>query len=89
MPGPPCRPSAKLASHKLHHARPLIAEGKETKAGASALLGIDAVTLRRVLRGGNEACQMKSIFLWWMMIATFAMFWRKCSGHMDAGSVVQ
>jgi hypothetical protein len=29
----------------------LIAEGKETKAGVAALLGVDAVTLRRALKG--------------------------------------
>jgi hypothetical protein len=38
-----------LTPHKLDHARQLIAEGKETKAGAAALLGVDAVTLRRAL----------------------------------------
>jgi DNA invertase Pin-like site-specific DNA recombinase len=40
----------KLTPHKLDHARQLIADGKETKAGAAALLGVDAVTLRRTLR---------------------------------------
>jgi len=40
----------KLTPHQLDHARQLIAEGKETKAGAAALLGVDAVTLRRALR---------------------------------------
>ncbi len=39
----------KLTPHKLDHARRLIAEGRETKAGAAALLGVDAVTLRRAL----------------------------------------
>ena len=41
----------KLTPHKLEHARQLIAEGKETRAGAAALLGVDAVTLRRALKG--------------------------------------
>ncbi len=41
----------KLTPHKLDHARQLIAEGKETKAGAAALLGVNPVTLRRALRG--------------------------------------
>ena len=40
----------KLTPHKLDHARQLIADGKETRAGAAALLGVDAVTLRRALR---------------------------------------
>jgi len=35
----------------LAHARQLIAEGKETRAGAAALLRVDAVTLRRALKG--------------------------------------
>jgi DNA invertase Pin-like site-specific DNA recombinase len=39
----------KLTPHKLDHARRLIAEGKETRAGAAALLGVDPVTLRRAL----------------------------------------
>jgi DNA invertase Pin-like site-specific DNA recombinase len=42
----------KLTSHKLEHARQLIADGRENKAGAAALLGVDPVTLRRAL---NEA----------------------------------
>jgi hypothetical protein len=41
----------KLTAHKLDHARQLIAEGRETKAGAAVLLKVDAVTLRRALRG--------------------------------------
>src|SRR3954469_5635466 len=41
----------KLTPHKLDHARELIAAGKETRAGAAALLGVDAVTLRRALKG--------------------------------------
>jgi len=40
----------KLTAHKLDHVRQLIADGKETRAGAAALLGVDAVTLRRALR---------------------------------------
>ncbi len=40
----------KLTPHKLDHARALIAEGKETRAGAAALLGVDPVTLRRALK---------------------------------------
>ena len=40
----------KLTPHQLDHARQLIADGKETKVGAAALLGVDAVTLRRALR---------------------------------------
>jgi DNA invertase Pin-like site-specific DNA recombinase len=40
----------KLTPHKLDHARQLIADGKETRAGAAALLGVDAVTLRRALK---------------------------------------
>jgi DNA invertase Pin-like site-specific DNA recombinase len=40
----------KLTAHKLDHARELIADGKETRAGA-AVLGVDAVTLRRALKG--------------------------------------
>jgi len=33
----------------------LIAGGKETKAGAAALLSVDAVTLRRAYKGANMA----------------------------------
>jgi DNA invertase Pin-like site-specific DNA recombinase len=44
----------KLTPHKLDHARQLIAEGKETRAGAAALLGVDAVTLRRALKGPDD-----------------------------------
>jgi len=44
----------KLTPHKLDHARQLIAEGRETKAGAAALLGVDAVTLRRALKGPDD-----------------------------------
>ena len=40
----------KLTARKLDHARQLIAEGNETQAGAAALLGVDAVMLRRALR---------------------------------------
>jgi DNA invertase Pin-like site-specific DNA recombinase len=41
----------KLTPHKLDHARQLIAEGKENRAGAAALLDVDPVTLRRALKG--------------------------------------
>jgi DNA invertase Pin-like site-specific DNA recombinase len=41
----------KLTPQRLDHARQLMAEGKETQAGAAALLGVDAVTLRQALRG--------------------------------------
>ena len=44
----------KLTPHKLNRARELIAEGRETKAGAAALLGVDAVTLRRALKGPDD-----------------------------------
>jgi DNA invertase Pin-like site-specific DNA recombinase len=44
----------KLTPHKLDHARQLIEEGKETKAGVAALLGVDAVTLRRALNGVDD-----------------------------------
>jgi hypothetical protein len=37
----------KLTPHKVNHARLLIAEGKETQAGAAALLGVGVATLRR------------------------------------------
>ena len=40
----------KLTPHQLAHARQLIEGGAETKAGAAALLGVDAVTLRRALK---------------------------------------
>ena len=40
----------KLTPHKLDHARQLIAEGKETQAGAAALLGVGVATLRRRLK---------------------------------------
>jgi DNA invertase Pin-like site-specific DNA recombinase len=43
----------KLTAHKLDHARELIADGKDTRAGAAALLGVDAVTLRRRCGGEN------------------------------------
>jgi DNA invertase Pin-like site-specific DNA recombinase len=44
----------KLTAHKLDHARQLIADGKETRAGAATLLGVDAVTLRRALNGPDD-----------------------------------
>jgi DNA invertase Pin-like site-specific DNA recombinase len=40
----------KLTPHKPDHATQLIADGTETRAGAAALLGVDAVTLRRALK---------------------------------------
>jgi len=56
----------KLTPHKFDHARQLIADGKETRAGAAALLGVDAVTLRRALRGpdgtgGTGARQVNTV----------------------------
>jgi hypothetical protein len=44
----------KLTPHKLDHARQLIADGKETRAGAAALLDVDPVTLRRALNGPDD-----------------------------------
>jgi DNA invertase Pin-like site-specific DNA recombinase len=44
----------KLTPHKLDHARQLIAEGKETQAGAAALLGVGVATLRRALKGLDD-----------------------------------
>jgi DNA invertase Pin-like site-specific DNA recombinase len=41
----------KLTPHKIDHARQLIADGKETQAGAAALLGVGVATLRLALRG--------------------------------------
>lgn len=40
----------KLTAHQVEHARALIEEGRETQAGAAALLGVDVTTLRRALR---------------------------------------
>jgi hypothetical protein len=42
----------KLTDHKLDHARELIGEGKENRAGAAALVGVHVKTLRRALRNG-------------------------------------
>jgi DNA invertase Pin-like site-specific DNA recombinase len=42
----------KLTAHKLDHARELIGDGTENRAGAAALLGVHVKTLRRALRGG-------------------------------------
>jgi DNA-binding protein Fis len=39
----------KLTDHKLDHARQLIGDGKENRAGAAALLGVHVKTLRRRL----------------------------------------
>jgi hypothetical protein len=44
----------KLTPHKIDHARALIAEGKETRAGAAALLGVGVATLRRALNGRDD-----------------------------------
>jgi DNA invertase Pin-like site-specific DNA recombinase len=44
----------KLTPHKVAHARQLIAEGKETQAGAAALLGVGVATLRRALSNGGS-----------------------------------
>jgi DNA invertase Pin-like site-specific DNA recombinase len=44
----------KLTTHKLDHARQLIADGTETQAGAAALLGVGVATLRRALKGSND-----------------------------------
>jgi DNA invertase Pin-like site-specific DNA recombinase len=44
----------KLTAHKIEHARRLIAEGKETKAGAALLLGVGVATLRRALNGPDD-----------------------------------
>jgi DNA invertase Pin-like site-specific DNA recombinase len=44
----------KLTPHKIDHARQLIAEGKETKAGAATLLGVGVATLRRALNGKSR-----------------------------------
>lgn len=43
----------KLTAHQLTHARQLLDAGKETQAGAAALLGVDPVTLRRALKAGG------------------------------------
>jgi DNA invertase Pin-like site-specific DNA recombinase len=55
----------KLTPHKIDHARQLIAEGKETQAGAAALLGVGFSTLRRALNepddlGGSPAREKPS-----------------------------
>ncbi|HZK82059.1 MAG TPA: recombinase family protein [Humisphaera sp.] len=42
---------ARLTRHQFAHARELIASGKETRAGAAALLSVDVKTLRRALAG--------------------------------------
>jgi len=40
----------KLTPHQVAHARQLMAEDKETQAGAAALLGVGVATLRRALK---------------------------------------
>ena len=44
----------KLTAHKIDHARELIAEGRETQAGAAALLGVGVATLRRALNDADD-----------------------------------
>jgi hypothetical protein len=44
----------KLTDHKLGHARELIGNGKENRAGAAALFGVHVKTLRRALNEGND-----------------------------------
>jgi DNA invertase Pin-like site-specific DNA recombinase len=41
----------KLTPHQLDHATQLIGDGTENRAGAAALLGVHAKTLRRALKG--------------------------------------
>jgi DNA invertase Pin-like site-specific DNA recombinase len=41
-------------THQIDHARQLMAERKETQAGATALLGVGVATLRRGLNGLND-----------------------------------
>ena len=41
----------KLTAHQLDHARQLLDAGADTRAGVAALLGVDAATLRRALKG--------------------------------------
>ena len=48
----------KLTDHKLDHARGLIAEGKETQAGAAALLGIGVATLAPSASTPNPAARV-------------------------------
>ena len=41
----------KLTVQQVTHARELIDSGKETRAAAAALFGVNVATLRRALRG--------------------------------------
>lgn len=43
-------PAAQARRHQFAHARELVAVGRETRAGAPTLFGVDVVALRRVLR---------------------------------------
>jgi len=43
----------KLSAQQVAHARELIDSGKETRAAAAALFGVDAATLRRALHRGG------------------------------------
>jgi hypothetical protein len=42
----------KLTDHQLDHARQLIGDGKENRAGAATLVGVHVKTLRRALKVG-------------------------------------
>ena len=44
----------KLTAHKIDHARELIAEGRESQAGAASLLGVGVATLRRALNDADD-----------------------------------
>jgi DNA invertase Pin-like site-specific DNA recombinase len=44
----------KLTSHQVAHARQLMAEGKESQAGAAALLNVGVATLRRHLKQPDD-----------------------------------
>lgn len=44
----------KMTPHKLDHARQLLADGKENRTGATALLGVNVKTLRRALNGLDD-----------------------------------
>lgn len=44
----------KLTEHQIHHARELIDFGKETQAGAAAIVGVSIATLRRALAPRSE-----------------------------------
>jgi hypothetical protein len=44
----------KLTDHKLNHARQLIGDGKENRAGAAALFSVHVKTLRRAVKGNTR-----------------------------------